>query len=390
MSFHRSIAFVFALHGAAAGSLATRIPWLQERLDLGAGVLGLILLCPAVGAFIGMPTAGHLAHRFSGRTTTRVLLAFWCAVLALPALAPSVPVLFVIFLLYGVAAGMCDVVMNAEGVALERHLGKPIVSGLHGMWSVGSLVAGAAGVLAAHLEVDARLHLGGLALVLVVVGVFAGRGLMPAGPEAAAAPAPRRFALPTKAILAIGVVGFCGTFAEGASSNWAAVYMTEVTGAGPGLAAAAYTVFMLFMAGTRLAGDTLVRRMGAVAVARSGGALAALGGLLVATGASQAVCVAGFALLGLGLATVVPLVFATAGHIGRTPGEGIAGVATITYLSGLTAPAVTGMVADGVSYQAAFGLIAVMALLVVVRAGALRHRPSGRPAAVAEPVLAKG
>ncbi|MFC7646503.1 MFS transporter [Streptosporangium lutulentum] len=230
MSHHRAIAAVFAAHGAVAGSLATRVPWIQDHLHLGPGTLGLALLCPSIGAFVGMPLASRLAYRFGGRAATRVLLALWCAALALPALAPAPAWLFVAFLLYGTAAGMCDVVMNAHAVVLERHLGRSIISGLHGLWCVGSLAGGGIGALAAQAEVDARLHLGAIALVLLGLGAVAGRDLMPDG-STAGVPAPRRFALPSRAILAIGLVGFCGTFAEGASSNWAAVYLTEVTAA---------------------------------------------------------------------------------------------------------------------------------------------------------------
>ncbi|MFI9596219.1 MFS transporter [Nonomuraea sp. NPDC052265] len=376
MSPHRAIAAVFAAHGAVAGSFATRIPWLQEHVHLSAGMLGFALLCPSIGAFAAMPLASRLAHRFGSRATTRVLLTLWCGGLALPAFAPAPAWLFAIFLLYGASAGMCDVVMNAHGVTLERHLKKPVISGLHGMWAVGSLAAGGLGTLAAHVGIDARLHLGTVAAVLVVLGGIAGRGLLPDGPQAAGAPAPRRFALPSRAIAAIGVVGFCGTFAEGASSNWAAVYLTNVADAGPGVAAAGYTIFMLCMAGARLAGDRVVRLTGPVRAVRAGGIVAVAGGVLVVLARTPALGVAGFALVGLGVAVIVPLVFAAAGNAGPTPGEGVAGVATITYLSGLTAPAVTGWVADSVSYPAAFTLITGVLVALTVLAPVLRPRPA--------------
>ncbi|REF00086.1 MFS transporter [Thermomonospora umbrina] len=374
MSHHRAIAAVFAVHGAVSGTLATRIPWIQDRFDLGPGVLGLALLCPSIGAFLGMPTASRLAHRIGGRAATRILLALWCAVLALPALAPAPAGFFAVMLLYGAIAGMCDVVMNGEAVTLERHLRRPIMSGLHGMWCVGSLLAGGVGAMAAHARVDARLHLGLVALFLLAAGVVVGRALF-VGPQAAASAPPRRFALPTRAVLAIGIVGFCGTFAEGASANWAAVYLTEVAGAGPGVAAATYAIFMCCMAATRLVGDRLVRRLGPVATVRYGGLTAAVGGVLVVAARTPGLGIAGFALLGIGVATIVPLVFAAAGATGSTPGEGVAGVATITYLSGLTAPAVTGWAAGTLSYPTAFGLITGVVVLMTLSAGALRPRP---------------
>ncbi|HEX2312768.1 MAG TPA: MFS transporter [Thermomonospora sp.] len=390
---HRAIAVVFALHGAVSGSLATRIPWIQDRFDLSPGVLGLALLCPTVGAFLTMPTATRLAHRLGGRRATRVLLAGWCAALALPASAPVAALLFPALLLYGCTAGMLDVVMNAHGVTVERHLRRPIMSGLHGMWSVGCLVGGGAGALAAEARIDARLHLAAVSLTLLAVGAVAGRGLFE-DRTAPGAPAPRRFALPGRAILAVGVVGFCGTFAEGASANWSAVYLTEMTDAGPGLAAASYTVLMLCMASTRLAGDRLVRRFGPVAVVRYGGVLAAVGGVLVVAARTPALGITGFALLGVGVATVVPLVFVAAGNAGATAGEGVAGVATITYLSGLAAPAVTGWTAGALSYPAAFAMITGVVVVMTVLAGAVRPRDA-RPAAgpapgPAEPVRAAG
>ncbi|MFI6182053.1 MFS transporter [Nonomuraea sp. NPDC051191] len=378
MSPHRAIAAVFAAHGAVAGSFATRIPWIQEHVHLSAGLLGFVLLCPSIGAFAAMPLASRLAHRFGSQATTRVLLALWCGGLALPAFAPAPVWLFAIFLLYGASAGMCDVVMNAHGVTLERHLNKPVVSGLHGMWAVGSLAAGGLGTLAAQAGIDARLHLGVVAAVLVVLGGIAGRGLLPDGPRAADAPAPRRFALPSRAILAVGVVGFCGTFAEGASSNWAAVYLTNVADAGPGAAAAGYTIFMLCMAGARLAGDRVVRLTGPVRAVRMGGIVAVAGGVLVVLARTPVLGVIGFALVGLGVAVVVPLVFTAAGNAGPTPGEGVAGIATITYLSGLTAPALTGWVAGSVSYPAAFTLVTGVLVALTVLAPVLRPRPAAR------------
>ncbi|WP_433469151.1 MFS transporter [Spirillospora sp. CA-128828] len=381
---HRAIAIVFALHGAVAGTLATRIPWIQERLDLSPTVLGLALLCPSIGAFTAMPTAGRLAHRIGERRATSLLIAAWCAAVALPALAPAPVFLFAAMLLFGAAAGMSDVVMNAHAVSVERHLRRSIMSGLHGLWCVGSLGAGGVGILAAHAGIDARLHLGVVAAVLLAAGAVAGRGLLHVRP-APGDPAPRRFALPTRAVLAIGVVGFCATFAEGASADWTAVYLTEVADAGPGLAAASYTIFMSCMAGTRLAGDRLVRRLGPDRVVRCGGVVAVLGGVLVVVSRAPWPAIAGFALLGVGVATVVPLVFAAAGDVGATPGEGVAGVATITYLSGLTAPAITGWAAGALSYPAAFALITCVVAVMTVTAGALRPRGGGTSAPVSEP-----
>ncbi|MEV0198169.1 MFS transporter [Nonomuraea sp. NPDC050691] len=324
--------------------------------------------------------AGRLAHRVGGRAATRLLLPLWCSGLALPALSPAPGWLFAAFLVSGVAAGTCDVIMNAQAVVLERRLGRSIMSGLHGMWGVGSLVGGGAGTLAAQAALDARLHLGGAALVLLAVGRVAGRGLLPGdGPRAVVpgdgrAPSGPRFALPSGGLVVMGIIGFCATFAEGAGANWAAVYLIDVTGAGPGPAAAGYTTLMLCMAGARLIGDRVVRRVGPVTAVRAGGVLAVAGGAVVVASRAPLAGVAGFALMGAGVAVIMPLVIAAAGRTGTTPGAGVAGVASITYLSGLTAPAVTGWIAGAVSYPVAFAVITAVVAPVTLLAPALREK----------------
>ncbi|WP_049567830.1 MFS transporter [Nonomuraea sp. SBT364] len=370
---HRAIAGVFAVHGAVGGSLATRMPWIQDHLGLDPGVLGLALLCPSLGAFVAMPMAGRLAHRFGGRAATRTLLALWGIALALPALAPGLPWLCAALLVYGAAAGACDVVMNAQGVVVERRLGRSIMSSLHGLWSVGNFAGAGAGAAMAAVAVDARAHLALMAAVLLLAGLAVTRGL----PDLRPGPgeqAPPRFAVPSRAILAIGLVGLCATVTELSGAQWAAVYTVEVTGAGEGLGAVTYAIFAAFMVVTRLCGDAIVRRLGPVTAVRGGAVLATAGAVVVATAQVPVAAIAGFALVGVGVAVTVPLVFAAAGNAGPTPGQGVAGVATITYLSGLAAPAVTGWVAGATSFPVAFGLLACVTAVMGGCAGVLRPR----------------
>ncbi|MFI8459937.1 MFS transporter [Kitasatospora sp. NPDC085464] len=367
-----SIALVFGVHGAVSGSFVTRIPWLQDRLDLSTGQLGLALVMPAIGSSLAMPLAGRFVHRYGGRAAVRGLLSLWCLALALPALAPSLPLLCVALLAYGATAGMADVAMNAQGVEIEERLGRSIMSGLHGMWSAGGLLASGFGILAAHLALDARLQLAVTALVLLALAQPVCRGL----PDLRAhedAQEPPRFALPPRSSLVIGLVGFCAVFAEGASMDWSGVYLRDVTGASATVAAASYTAFSLTMAVSRLAGDAAIRRLGAVRTTRIGGAVATVGGLLVVAADRPALAIPGFALIGVGIAVIVPLAFAAAGRIGSNPSQAIAGVATVTYTSGLIAPAVIGTLAQATSLTASFGLVTALALALLLSAGALRR-----------------
>ncbi|WP_330280298.1 MFS transporter [Streptomyces sp. NBC_00056] len=366
-----AVATVFCVHGAVTGSFATRVPWIQDHAGVSAGQLGIALAFPALGASVAMPLAGWVSHRFGARTALRGLLALWTLALILPSLAPNLAVLCVALFAYGASAGMSDVAMNALGVEVENRLDRSIMSSLHGMWSVGALIGSAAGTLAAHLGSDARLHHLLAAATLTAVGFIACGGVLDLHPTEDEEPPPR-FALPPRSALLIGAVGFCAVFAEGASLDWSAVYLRDVLDTSAGLAAACTTAFTLTMAVARLAGDRIVDRFGAVRTVRVGGVGAALGGLLVVVAPNPAVAMAGFGLMGLGIAVVVPLAFAAAGRSGPNPSQAIAGVATITYTSGLIAPSAIGTVADATSLVVSFGLVTFLACGLAVFAGVLR------------------
>ncbi|MEU6993491.1 MFS transporter [Streptomyces sp. NPDC046465] len=377
-----AVAAVFCVHGAVTGSFATRVPWIQEHASVGAGTLGLALAFPAIGASLAMPLASRIAHRFGARTALRGLLAMWTTALILPSLAPNLLTLCLALLVYGATSGMSDVTMNAIGVETETLMRKSIMSGLHGMWSVGALIGSAAGTVAAHLGSDARLHHALAALALTTIGLFACRRVLDLRAETEEE-APPRFSLPPKSALLIGAVGFCAVFAEGASLDWSAVYLRDVLDTSAGVAAACTTGFTLTMAVARLAGDAVVNRFGAVRTVRAGGVLAVLGGLLIVLASHPVMAMGGFALLGLGIAVVVPLAFAAAGRSGPNPSQAIAGVATITYTSGLIAPSAIGTLADATSLVTSFGLVTLLAFGLTVFAGVLRT--DGRKAAQGKP-----
>ncbi|REK88857.1 MFS transporter [Streptomyces inhibens] len=379
-----AVALVFLIHGSVTGNFATRIPWIQDHTGISAGQLGLALAFPAIGASLAMPLAGRISHRFGARTALRGLLALWTLSLILPALSPGLYALCPALLVYGASSGMSDVAMNALGVETEDRLGKPIMSGLHGMWSAGALLGSAVGTVAAHAGWDARIHLAGAALVLTVLGALACQGVLDLRSAPEEHPPPR-FALPPRSALIIGAIGFCAVFAEGAGLDWSAVYLRDELGTDAGLAAASTTAFACTMAIARLAGDKVVARFGAVRTVRAGGVLATAGGLLIVAASHPAMAMAGFGLVGLGIAVVVPLAFAAAGRSGPAPSQAIAGVATITYTSGLIAPSAIGGIAQATSLTVSFMLVSTLTLGLVVGARVLRVPGREARTRVAEP-----
>jgi fucose permease len=243
------------------------------------------------------------------------------------------------------------------------------------LWSGGALLGSAVGTIAAHEELSAQVHHLIAAVVLTVIGALVCQFVLNIHPEEDTEP-PARFALPPKSALLIGAVGFCAVFAEGASLDWSAVYLRDVLDSSAGVAAGATTGFALTMTIARLTGDAVVDRFGVVPTVRWSGVIATLGGLLVVLAPNPVLAMVGFGLIGIGIAVVVPLAFAAAGHTGPNPSQAIAGVATITYASGLVAPSIIGGIAQASSLTASFIVVTVLAtgLAVFARVLATNHR----------------
>jgi Major Facilitator Superfamily len=382
-----AVAAVFAVHGSVSGSLAARMPWIAGHVGVtgNVGRLGYALVMPAIGAMLAMPFVGRVVHRIGGRRATQILISGWAAALTLVALAPSLPTLAAVMLLAGAFAGTADMAMNAEAIAVERRLGRSIMSSLHGMWSIGTFLAGGAGWLLAHLDVDGRAHFAGASVVLVAVGLWACTGLpqhtRPA--EGEADEKPPRFALPRGPVLIVGLVGFAAIFAEGACTDWSAVYLVRELGAADATGAIGYACFAGAMTVGRLAGDAVVRAWGPVTTVRVAGTLGVLGGALVvlagaagwASAVTTVLAVGGFVLTGVGIAVVVPLAFAAAGHAAGSAAaraHAIAAVATVAYGAGLAAPGIVGGIAEAASLPVSFVAVTVLVMAMTLAAPAVR------------------
>lgn len=363
---------VFAVHGAVAGTFAARLPWIAHHVGVGAGGLGVALLMPGFGAMLAMPLSGRLVHRHDLRSLVRLLAAAWCAALLLPVLPTSLVLLCPCLVIYGAAAGLADVSMNAHAVVVEQRYGRSVMSGMHGCWSAGGLAGAVAAAAVVRFTSQTQLEFGATAAILAVVTVAASTWLLPHRPEQETDPPPA-FALPSRAVLLIGLIGLCAVFAEGSGLDWSAVYVHGVLGHPATTAALTVATFSVSMAVARFAGDRIVRRAGPVTTVRLAGLCATAGALAVVFARAIIVVVGGFALIGIGIAVVVPLVFAAAGRIGPHPGRSIAGVAGIAYGSGLVAPGVIGGVARLSSLTMSFVVVAILTAAIAAGAGVLRQ-----------------
>jgi MFS family permease len=377
----RATAIVFMASGILTGTLSSRWPWLASRLHLSSGVIGALGLASTAGALVTMPFAARFVHRYGARAASCVLTVATGIALALPPFAPDVVVLAVIFVLMGAVIGTGDNAINTAGVEAEKQTGTTIMSGLHGMWSVGVLVGALAGSLAAKLGLDPRIQFTAMGALIAVSGIACAAWLAgdPASGPAAEAAVPK-FVWPRGLVLLIGLVAFAAIFVEFAASSWAALFMHWTLHSTQAVAALATAMFALAMAAGRLAGDYVVPRLGAVRSVRVCGVLGTAGCLLVAVAPDAWLAMLGFVLIGIGVSVVVPLVFAAAGHSGPSPAVGVAGVATISYGAGLAAPSMMGGVAELSSLRVAFALAAVIAVAIGAGAGLLSRTTATTPA----------
>lgn len=366
-----AVTVVFFVHGALFGSWAARIPAVQDDLGLSTSELGLALLGGTVGGLAGLPLAGWLVSREGSRRTVVQGLPVYALLLPALALAPTLPLLALALLAFGLSAGAVDVAMNAHGLTVEGRYARPILSSFHAGWSLGGLAGAAAASLAARGGLDPLPHFALAALVLGITGLLASRLLLPAAADRPSEPA--RLRKPPLRLLPLAVLAFCGLFGEAAAADWSAVYIDDGLEASAGTAALGFACFSLAMATFRTIGDRLTTSLGPVALTRLGG-LAAAGGLSIALAADEpAAALAGFALMGAGLATLVPIAFRAAGSLpGMPPGHGIAALTTIGYGAFLASPPIIGFVADATSLALALWIVVGLTALLVPFARATR------------------
>jgi predicted MFS family arabinose efflux permease len=369
---------VFFVDGALFASWASRIPALSDRAGATPGSLGLALLAPALGAVVAMPIVGRVLPGRSSRTFCRLAVAGLTAAILLPATAGSVPALASALLLVGVANSTLDLVMNAQGLSIERHLRRPILSSLHAAFSFGGFAGAGLGALAAATGIGPLPHLAAAALLFGIPGLIATGPLLVRDEDPDAhAPVMRLRGVPPRLAL-LGAACFFCFMAEGGASDWSAKLVRDDLAGSAALGAIAFAVFGAAMGTGRLIADRLWARWGATGLVRRCGALAAFGfaaGLALGTAPAA---IAGFAALGLGLAGVVPTLFrAGADQPGVATGQALAAVSSLGYLGFLAGPPLIGGMAQITSLRLACGLLVLAGLIVMLLAQHAGSRPSG-------------
>ena len=367
----RATAALFVLLGALFGVWASRVPAVAAKHDLTPDILGLLLLLMALGATAAFALSGRASDRFGPPRVARGFGLATTIALALVAVAPSVPLLALALFLFGATMGGLDVAMNAWGVEIERRRGRPVMSRLHAMYSVGAGIGAGSGYLAASLDLGLPAHfaIAGVLFAAICLWLAAVPWTSEQRPEKHTAPI---YAMPKGPLIVAAMVAFCASIGEGGMADWSAIFLVAVAETSEAEAALGFTVFSVAMVAVRLVGDRLVERFGPIIAGRLSGLAAALGVTLAVAFGNHAMAMIGFALMGVGYALIMPLAFSRAANDGTmSQGAAIAAVATLGYGGIMLGPPLIGFLAEATSIRFAFLMLAGFAALIVLYAGAL-------------------
>lgn len=367
-----AVAGLFAVNGTLVGGFGATLPALRERLGVDAGGLAVVLVSLAAAALVSMQVGGRLADSRGARSVVLPASALLIAGIAALAFARSLPFAAAAAALAGLGNGAMDVSMNALGVRVEQARVKPVMSRLHAGFSVGSLTGASTVVLIARLAgggvaviTPALITLSAVSAVACVgisrwVPVTAGIRTV-SGPE----PGPR---VPVFVVL-LGAMAFSFGLAEGTAVDWSSVHVTDVARVEPSTGALGLVAVSAFMVLIRLFGDRAVAAFGRANVVRLGGLVASIGYLVAIVGQSLPVLLVGWAMVGLGVGTIAPQVYAAAGHAGG--GRMLAVVVTFGYGAFLIGPAIIGALIRAVGIRHAMVLPLVLSVVLVALSSAL-------------------
>ena len=371
--WHRAIRILFFVLGMAMGVWGAQVPAVKQHYGLDEQMLSLALLAAAGGAVLCLLTAGALVAHFGARGCVRVAGLVMLLAVASVLQAQQLGLLFALMLLLGAGSALFDVAINAEGNALEMASPRKVMSGLHAMFSLGGM-AGAllcAGLHRAGVAPDVQLAATALAMAAALAASVGALSSQRTDSEESPAPV----AWPRGILLWMGVLTALCMVAEGSMYDWSALFVRQELGTDAATGALGFAAFSAAMAIGRLFGDRIRERFSPVALMRGSGVLATAGLALALTTAAPAVALLGFMLVGLGLANVVPVMFAAAARVpGIAPARGVAAVSSVGYLGFMVGPPLIGALARWSSLTTALWAVALFAVLMGAAARAVLER----------------
>jgi MFS family permease len=357
----------FASLGAISGAWGVHVPSAKAHFAIDEAALAGLLLAGAIGALSSLLMAGRLVARLGARGTALATIITMSAALAALLWLPGFGAGLLAMVVFGASGSLFDMAINAEGTELESLGGRAVMSGLHGMFSLGGMAGAAITAAMLHAGMEPATQLPLLCAAVAAFACLAGRGMLPTHPPAPASQA--HFVWPRGKLLLVGLLILAGMTAEGVMYDWSVLYLKQELDQPQALAALGYTTFSAAMAATRFGGDWLRERIPSRRLLGTGAAVAAVAMALVLLIGNVWVALVGFALVGAGLALVSPILFNAATQVeGVSRAAAIAAASSIGYGGFMLGPPLIGAIAHASSLTWALGVLVLAAALLAISA----------------------
>ncbi|MGN7987874.1 MFS transporter [Pedobacter sp. 22226] len=354
------------MQGVCFASWASRIPTFKASMGLNDAELGSILFALPAGQIITMFFSAKLTTHFGSKKMLRATAPLYAIALTFLALASTGWQLAAFLVLFGITGNLCNIALNTQGVAGENYYGKPIMSSFHGAWSIGNLTGALIALGLVNLKLGMYTHFWIVALISLTNVVFSSKKLLDHNnkPDVPAEKT-KFFTMPQGILVLLGIIAFCSMATEGTMFDWSAIYFEDVVKLPHNKAIIGYASFMFMMASGRFLGVYLISKFGRKNLLQISGAIISIGMALAVIFPNIIVAIFGFMLIGLGVSSIVPMVYSIAGNNKKVPaGKAITMVSSIGYFAFLFGPPLIGYVSQLSSLRYSFGIISVFGLLI--------------------------
>jgi MFS family permease len=365
---HRiAVAACFFIFGFCFSSWASRIPAIQQKLSLSETELGIVLFSLPAGLLVSLPLTGWLVAKKGSRIVVNIAIVCYSCILVTVGSAPTKISLMACLFCFGLAGNMGNISMNTQAVNVEALYKRNIMASFHGVWSLAGFTGAAVGTVVTGMAVTPMYHFLIILSVTIAIFLIASRYLVSA--DLKSAENVPILVLPDKSLLTLGLIAFCSMLCEGAMFDWSGVYFKKVVLARPSLVGAGYTAFMCTMAISRFVADYFTFRYGFRRIIQASGLIISSGLLLAVILPTFYAAITGFLLVGIGVSSIVPLVYSAAGKSERmTPGMALAAVSTISFFGFLVGPPLIGVLAGISGLRLSFAVIAFIGFCVSILA----------------------
>ncbi len=359
-----SIGILFFICGLNFATWATRIPDFKTSLQLSDAELGTVLMGLPIGSLVSLPIAGWLLTKYASRWITLMAIVMYVVVIPSLSLLTSALSLFLGLFFFGMAGDIMNIAMNTQVVSLEAKMNKIIMSSFHAVFSIGLLAGAFLGGILEKENFTTSQHFSFIALSNIILIPFSFRNLLKDKPIQDDTKSISSIVNLGPYLITLSFIAFCGMLCEGAMADWISLYFKEYKPDSPFPITIGFSFFAASMVLGRFIGDSISLKYGVSTILILNGILISLGMLLTLLFPSIYIKIVGCFLTGLGISTIVPLIYSQAGNQKEImPSIAIAGVSTIAYIGFLLGPVLIGYLSDFIGLDKALYLIVVLGFL---------------------------